>query len=840
MRHKIGYITLAAVLLALTLSACAPEPTPTEAPTEVVAEEEAPVEEVAEEPAPPAEEAQPVQITGTVEVSNDLIVQIYFFEKLAMLEDLTGFIARDFEYEQPLEAQIMGPVMVDEEGSYTFTLNLPAQPVNPLNDVDNDAQADAGVQIWQVIMTANLIGEPFLNDYESESWSTVYTSARIDSENEDEIKGGMILVWAPDDAQQFPTGFGDDNLLFTEDDPVGPIPAGYTLVDLDAEPFELIREPNPSVTLYEGDIVVHDLSQMGWSEAFDALFEQASREYPFTAEKGLDWDALYDEIAPRIAEAEATGDSRGYYLAMRDFSWAIPDGHVGLVGDDFGTFQEEISGSYGFAIMGLDDGRVIATIVSEDGPAAGAGMQWGAEIVEWNGQPIAEAVADVVPYSSPFSTEHSRILQQWRYLAVDPIGTEVEVTFQNPGGVPTTTTLTAVDDGSAIFSRTSVYYGFDRTAPPVEYEILDSGYGYVVVNSLSSDINLTIRLWQRAIAVFAANEVPAVIVDLRHNMGGAPIGDLLAGNFTDERLDLYVNYYYSDETGQLETFRPPRSIEPDPSLRYDGELAVLVSPACASACEDMAYVLSRLEQTRVFGYFPTNGIYGEVGRGQYELPNGYHFQIPTGLSRDMEGNLVIEGTGVVPDVVVPRTFETLQAEYVDGQDVVLDYTVEALDQPLGAGITPTGSPTFDADSDLIEALQGGIPTLEDLAREEYASAELSQAGQTYVFNVPLGSSKDVVWMYAWCTATQESFEDNWSKIDLKFTLNGEEIPLEDFGMLEGDLNGPCRIYYALLSDWPIGEHVLRVEVTFTAALNDDTYDYPVGTHVYEYHVYVAR
>ena len=37
----------------------------------------------------------------------------------------------------------------------------------------------------------------------------------------------------------------------------------------------------------------------------DALWEQASREYPFTDMKGVDWQALYDEFAPRIAEAEA-------------------------------------------------------------------------------------------------------------------------------------------------------------------------------------------------------------------------------------------------------------------------------------------------------------------------------------------------------------------------------------------------------------------------------------------------------------------------------------------------------------------------------------------------------
>jgi C-terminal processing protease CtpA/Prc/predicted small lipoprotein YifL len=846
MSHRSWLAVVGLALLAGTLAACgkaAPTKFPTEEAVETpVQEEAAPTEEEAVEPEPVSNGKQPVQITGTIEVSNESIIQIYFSEYFAYLEDLTGFVQRDYLYTQPLEGQILGPVAVGQDGSYGYTLNLPARPVSPFNDVDNDGEEDAGVQVWQIVMGANLVKEPFLDDYEMEGWSTAYTSARIDSENKDEINGGKILVWAPDNEQAFPTGFGDDGLLFTEDDPVAHIPAGYTLVDLDREPFELSRSPNAKATLYEGEIVVNDLSELGWAEAFDALFEKASREYPFTEMKGIDWDALYDKFSKRVAEAEAGGDIEAYYLAMRDFSWSIPDGHVGLVGNDFGLYATDIAGSYGFAVTELDDGSAIANIVSEDGPAAEAGMEWGATILEWNGEPVAEAAAAVVPWSSPFSSEHLLRMQQYRYLVVDPLGTEVEVTFQNPGAAsPTTASLTAVNDGGAIFGRTSVYYGFDRNAPPVEYEILPSGYGYVAINSLSDDINLTIRLWQKAIGVFVEEEVPGVIVDLRQNMGGAPIGDFFGKVFVSERMDLYVNYYYSDETGQLETFRPPKFVKPDPDLHYDGSLAVLVSPACASACEQVAYVLGQLEQTRVVGYYPTNGIFGEVARGQYLLPGGYQFQIPTGLSRDLAGNTIIEGTGVVPDVVVPRTVETMQAEYVEGKDVALEYAVNTLDEPIGTGITPASSPRLEADFDLIEALLGGASTVAQRAREAYMDSELSQPGRTYVYTVPLGRSTELIWTYAWCTASDEQLKDNMAKTGLVFTLDGEPVEVSDLGVYEGrDFGSPCRIYYAKLSDWAVGEHILTTKVTFSAPFSDGTYDYPAGTHTIEYHVIVAR
>lgn len=830
---------LIGLILALALVACGgPTPEPTEEPTEPPAEET----EEPEEPAPAAE--QPVQLTGTIEVSNELIIGVYFFEKYVYLEDLSGFISRDFEYEQPLAAQIYGPVSVDEEGTYTYTLNLPARPVSPQNDVDNDGNEEPGVQVWQVVMNANLLGDVFLGPDESAGWSTVYTSAHIDSENEDEINGGKLLIWSPDTDQSFPTDLGDDALLFTEDDPVGPVPAGYSVVDLDQDPFAVTQEATPDLTLMEGDIIVHDLSEMSWTEAFDALFEQASTEYPFTEMKGLDWQAIYDEFAPRIAEAEANDDAEAYYLAMRDFSWSIPDGHVGLGGDDFGLFEQDTSGSYGLAIIGLDDGSVIANVLTEGGPADEAGIEWGATLTEWNGKPIAEAVEEVRPWALPFSSEHSELYQQWRYLIVDPEGTEISVTFQNPGaGAPQTVTLKATDDGGDIFSRMSVFYGKDFNALPVEYEILDSGYGYISLNSLSDDLNLTLRLWDRAIQVMIDNQVPGIIVDLRQNTGGAPVGSYLAGPFVDERIDLTLDYYYSAKTGQLETFRPPDFVEPHPTLKYEGQIGVLVSQACYSACENVAYVLGQLEQTRVFGYFPTDGIYGEVGRGQYKLPGDYDFQIPTGLTKDMEGNIIIEGTGVVPDVTVPRTAETMRRQYVDEEDVVLNFAIEVMDQPIGAGITPTSNPTYTGDFDLIQALQANAPILNDQAREEYSSEELAAFtdGQIFTYTVPMSRSGERIWYYAWCTATQEQFEDNWSKIQLRFTINGVEIPLDEFGVYEGsDFGGPCRIYYLQLDDWAVGEHVLRVEVTFTAPMNDGSFDYKAGTHIFEYHVFVAR
>jgi hypothetical protein len=149
----------------------------------------------------------------------------------------------------------------------------------------------------------------------------------VDSERNGEIVGGILIVWAPDGEQFFPTGFGDDEMLFTADDPVAPIPAGYNLVSLDETPLRVWKEARPEITLNEGSTAVNDYSEMDYAEAFEALFEKVSVEYPFTDDKGIDWQTLYEETAPQVAAARNDLD---FYAAIKAFGQAIPDGHVGI------------------------------------------------------------------------------------------------------------------------------------------------------------------------------------------------------------------------------------------------------------------------------------------------------------------------------------------------------------------------------------------------------------------------------------------------------------------------------------------------------------------------------
>ncbi|HLF02963.1 MAG TPA: PDZ domain-containing protein, partial [Anaerolineales bacterium] len=612
------HLLLVLLVLALMTTACGAFATPTAPPPPP---DQPPVTpEPTPAPVSPIPEG-PVKVSGEFNYTNDIIT-VYYVEQAVALIDMHAFVIRDLEWEIPVESQILGFLELDPEVKQgKYSIDLPIKPGGASNDVDHDGEAEAGVQIFAVSYWPNLVGSPYSEgDDRSRGWPTYLASVQADTENKDEIIGGMLVVWSPDAAQQFPTGFGGDSLLFTDDDPVGPIPAGYSIVDLDQDPFVVSRDADSELTLYEPkDAAIKDYSEMSYTEAFEALFQSVSTNWAFNdiESKKVDWDALHKEIGPRIADAEQAKDALAYYQALHDFVLAIPDGHTGI-GDsqNLGNqdFTQKTEGGYGFAIRELDGGQAIVIYVTPGGPAEAAGIEVGAEVTEFNGKPIAEAIAAVQPYSGPFSLESSKRYQQVRYLMRGAVGVEATVTFANPGGSPETATLISVAERDS-FRVTSIYFNAPTPTYPVEFQVLDSGIGYIRMNSNYDDLGLIVRLFEYALKQFQAGGVTNLIIDMRYNSGGANLG--LAGFFYDQEILLGQLEYFSETTGKFEPEGLTDKVLPN-RVQYPFEkIAILVGPACASACELEAYGFAQVPGAAVVGMYPSAGVEAEVARGQY-------------------------------------------------------------------------------------------------------------------------------------------------------------------------------------------------------------------------------
>ena len=97
------------------------------------------------------------------------------------------------------------------------------------------------------------------------------------------------------------------------------MPQGYTVVNLDTQPFSLDRSRYQTVDLIEPDFAaLTDYSGLGYAAAFDALIEKLRHEYAFTDYKGIDWDTLAAQYRPLMVHAEADKSRSDYLRALRD------------------------------------------------------------------------------------------------------------------------------------------------------------------------------------------------------------------------------------------------------------------------------------------------------------------------------------------------------------------------------------------------------------------------------------------------------------------------------------------------------------------------------------------
>lgn len=832
------FLLISSILIfACSLGACKPQtaaaPTPT--PTQAVSAQ--------------AVTAAPVEIKGSFKYSNDFVVETYYVEQAVMLTDMNGFVIRDLEWELPVEGQVLGYLSIDTDANDgNYSLSLPVRPQGMLNDVDQNSSEDEGVQIFTVAYSPNLAGGPFSEgDDKSYGWPGYLASVITDPENQDEVIGGRLVIWAPDDRQQFPSGFGGDGLLFTADDPVAPVPAGYSVIDLDVSPFGIIRDEVVTLALHEpADIAIKDFSEESYMDAFQKMFDFVKTEYAFNGIEGKqpDWDEVYARVLPEVQAAQDSSDATAYYLALRDFTYAFNDGHVGLSGGDIEQqiFSDTVSSGYGFAIRQLDDGRVMVTYVTAGGPAEKAGIKMGAVVTGLGDQPIAGAIRAVKPLALPASMESTIEYQQTRYLLRAPVGTTTRITFINPGSITERSIeLTAVQEQESFFF-TSIMKGYDYNALPVEYKIYDTQYGkvgYVKINSNYDDLNLVVRLFERALKTFTRNnyddtKVAGLVIDMRQNSGGAGLG--LAGFLTDKEIPMGLLEYYSSNTGKFEPQGERGKVLPNVNQYRFDKMVVLVDQACASACELEAYGFSQVPGMKVMGTSPSAGAEAEVARGQIELPEGFSMQVPTGRFTLPDGSIFLEGKGVQLTHRIPVDEALVLST---SEDAVLDAAIAALMQPDGAGITPSGDPRLGSYDEVISAMSSGSDKfLDEIAVESYDSNIV--AGKTYPYTIIMPQSKPALWGWVWCAADLATVDENYSHIDIRLTLNGKDVTLDQAGPFEGQGTGVyCRIYSLLLNDWPAGEHHLQMKVTFRTGINDGFMDYDAGTMTYDYTVYVA-
>ena len=272
-----------------------------------------------------------------------------------------------------------------------------------------------------------------------------------------------------------------------------------------------------------------------------------------------------------------------------------------------------------------EDGALIVTKVTENGPSERVGILTGDLILKINGEDFAKAdPSEVVAYIRGLDADSVE-------LTVYRENTGEELTFEIP--------METLEDYS------------------VKYKMMDDGIGYVYISSFTAR---TFEQFEEARTDLESQGMKALIVDLRGDLGGlvSAVKDVLNG-FMPEGLIFYTEDKYGNRN---EYFSKGEHV-------WDVPMAVLVNNRTASASEIFAGAVQDHEVATIIGEVT----YGKgIVQNAYKLSDGSVLRITVSHYYTPNGN-DIHKAGITPDILI---------ENEDGKDTQYQRAVEILKKQL--------------------------------------------------------------------------------------------------------------------------------------------------------------
>lgn len=387
--------------------------------------------------------------------------------------------------------------------------------------------------------------------------------------------------------------------------------------------------------------------------AYD-LHRQLTEYYPHWDTAPVRPDELWTRYRDRLERADADcGDASDpcpeYLGLLREMFAELRNGHTEiLVENDVGRPAVEVASV---------EGRAILTGIDERSDASLAGLVRGMEIVAVDGRPVERALSLVPPWRVSFASARMRDHAAYAALLEGPADEAVRIAVraspQSPAKVVS-------------LHRERIRYEWEseataaETAPEIASDAGTSPDGIVYVH-VDGFEGADAEEGFDAV-VDASLDAPGMILDLRDNYGGV----------LDEAFRM-VGRLLTAPVAIGEHCVAPRDGEPRPACTahrieprgtaFQGPLAVLIDENVFSAGELAAFALCRSGRARCFGT-TTAGETDCVFR--LDLP-GAVARLSWAGFRPAFGP-PLQGTGVQPDVDVPRTVRDVR----EGSDPALE------------------------------------------------------------------------------------------------------------------------------------------------------------------------
>ncbi len=387
---------------------------------------------------------------------------------------------------------------------------------------------------------------------------------------------------------------------------------------------------------------------------------------------GLDWQAVHDELQPRVAQADTASEARD---VMKDMISRLEQTHFGIFPADIYVELEKPAGQgsrdgdTGIVVRVLD-GRAVVTVVEEGSPAAEAGVRPGWEIVEVDDEkldPILQKISETYDEST---TREMHLARSVRSRLRGQVGESVSVVVRDANDKTISLDLERIQrKGNRIkLGHLGAHYVW------FESEMLQPNIGYFAFNAFMDPVRVMGGVQE---AVTSFQDTDGIIIDLRGNPGG--IGGMaggVAGWFIEEDR-LYMGTMITRKN-ELKFIVNPRS------AAYMGPVVVLVDGLTGSTSEIFAGGMKDLKRAHIIGSTSAGAALPSLIE---KLPNGDGFQYAI-ANYISAGGETLEGNGVAPNLEVRLTRESL----LEGRDLPLEAAIQWIQEQNEMTPAPQSEP----------------------------------------------------------------------------------------------------------------------------------------------------
>ena len=400
-----------------------------------------------------------------------------------------------------------------------------------------------------------------------------------------------------------------------------------------------------------------------YAESFEYVWKTVREKHWDPALGGLDWQAVHDELRPRIDKATNTAQARkimGEMLQRLNLSHyrILP----GLVYEGMGAGSATLGGDGETGIdVRLLDGQAVVTSVDPGSPAAKAGVAPGWVIQKVDSIDLAPFLKQFLEHNQDSTLRELTVRRAILLRLAGLAGENVTIEFMDWKGWPVTKTMTHVEPRGRLTSLGFLgpaHVWLDAHKVKAE----DRSIEYIGFNLFLDPAHL---MTDFADAVQACMQCDGFVIDLRGNPGGlGAMATGMASWFVDQK-NAFLGTLLLRETALKFVINARAET-------YRGPLAILVDGASASTAEIMAGGLQDLKRARIFGSRTAAAALPSVVE---KLPNGDAFQFAI-ANYVSAGGKELEGNGVRPDVLTPLT----RAALIAGRDPAFDAAIDWIKQ----------------------------------------------------------------------------------------------------------------------------------------------------------------